>query len=121
MGEGVEKIEELVMNVSSDLGPMDNFRRAALTAALAAANGLESRAEILAFTISHAELLVRVTSGTAMSLVLRLSGCTRIEAAVRWRGVRLIFEDLPNSADSGRYVLFDKEAGFRVLCSLVLI
>jgi len=100
-------------------GPMYGPRIEAVERVLRECNGRDSRAALWAFSISHAELMLRLTASSGVERTLRLSGCTRIAAPVRWSNVDLHLE---MSADRpGQCELFDRTAAVSIDVGVIFV
>lgn len=98
-------------------GPMSPERTQALLESLA--RSTDGRANIVAFTESHAMLVVRVKSQAGETITLMCGGCTRVESNTRWRVGRLEYGVA--STAPYRYRLTDSERGFLVECGVILV
>lgn len=98
-------------------GPMDGARTDALLQLLAGLDGAVGR--VVAFTESHAMLVLRFTRESSPPATLLCGACVRIETPIRWHVGRL--EYTVTSTTPHVYRLIDRVSGFAVDCGVIRI
>jgi hypothetical protein len=95
---------------------MGRERIEALRVALSRANNEGELALVWSFTISHAQMRLRIECTNGPDVWLTLDGVARALFQPRWRDIDLSF-----SMDSAQTVLRDTSAGFEVRCGVILV
>ncbi len=98
-------------------GPMDRARTERLLGALAKCAGRGAR--VVAFTESHAMLVLRVALDDGQSVTLMCGECARVEFSRRWMVGRINY--VVRSSAPYRYGLTDEAGAFRVDCGVVVV
>jgi len=105
------------MSIHDVTGPMDNARTGTLLRALAVLDGAGGR--VIAFTESHAMLVLRFTQEANPPTTILCGACTRIETPARWQ-VRHLEYSVTSTAPH-LYRLTDSAAGFAVDCGVIRV
>ena len=105
------------MSIHDVTGPMDNVRADTLLRALAGLDGAVGR--VIAFTESHAMLVLRFREEAYPPTTILCGACARIETPTRWQVRHLVYS--VTSTTPHLYRLTDIAAGFAVDCGVIRV